>query len=259
MIRLDPGVRTHDTHASTETSAPPIAAAPRELLVPPTPRIDVGRIIEGLRKGLIKPDLQSQLRLLGRGTLAASSAALVGANTLFGAGAAIAHESKSPAPRARPVAERVLPAHTFPIAGGRYNIGYDARWNRFEQGSARHNSDFSRRQTDARHTRGHLGVDIFGPRGAPVVAPVQARVVAVGTSRVGGHYVTLQAGNRRFYMAHLDSHARGLRVGQTVHAGDALGTLGNTGSARGTAPHVHFEMRVDGNRVDPFDYLMSLR
>ncbi|MFH1807100.1 MAG: peptidoglycan DD-metalloendopeptidase family protein [Pseudomonadota bacterium] len=152
---------------------------------------------------------------------------------------------------------------TFPVAGGRYNIGYDGQWNNFDANTARHNSDYSRSATNSSHPNGHLGVDIFAPKGQPVVSPVSGTVENVGNTTVGGNCVTIRRGNERFYMAHLDSLAN-LRPGQTINAGDPVGTVGNTGSARGTAPHVHFSIYqgqggYSSGSVNPFPYLDAAR
>jgi len=150
---------------------------------------------------------------------------------------------------------------TFPIAGGRYNIGYDGNWNNFDSNTATHNSDYSRSPTNASHPDGHLGVDIFAPKGQPVVAPVSGEIVHSGYTSVGGNCVTIKRGDEYFYMAHLDS-LENLRAGQHVNAGDPIGTVGNTGSAQGTAPHVHFSIyRGDysSGSINPFEYLMRAR
>ncbi|MBN2359224.1 MAG: peptidoglycan DD-metalloendopeptidase family protein [Deltaproteobacteria bacterium] len=151
----------------------------------------------------------------------------------------------------------------FPIAGGRYNIGYDRDWNNFDPSTATHNSDFSNNPTDANHPRGHQGVDIFAPRGEPVVAPVTGVIESAGHTSVGGNCVTIRRGEERFYLAHLDSLAD-LRPGQSISAGDPVGTVGNTGNAQGTAPHLHFSIyRGSGgyysNAINPFPYLMAAR
>ena len=52
------------------------------------------------------------------------------------------------------------PIDMFPVAGGRFNVGYDANWNNFDYRTAYHNSDFSLSATDANHPNGHLGVDV---------------------------------------------------------------------------------------------------
>lgn len=153
----------------------------------------------------------------------------------------------------------------FPIAGGRYNIGYDRNWNNFDASNATHNSDYSKHQTDPNHVHGHLGVDIFAPRGQPVVSPVTGVVESVNhNSRVGGNTVTVRKGDTRYYMAHLNDIANGLQPGQQINAGDAIGTVGNTGKAKDTAPHLHFSMYngaggYSSGSINPFPYLMQAR
>lgn len=153
----------------------------------------------------------------------------------------------------------------FPIAGGQYNIGYDSNWNNFDAGTATHNSDYSKNQTNPSHPSGHLGVDIFAPRGQPVVSPVSGVVESINhNSSVGGNTVTVRRGDTRYYMAHLNEIENGLKPGQEIHAGEAIGTVGNTGSASSTAPHLHFSMYngAGGYRtgsINPFPYLDAAR
>jgi len=55
-----------------------------------------------------------------------------------------------------------------------------------------------------------------------------------------------------YYMAHLDSFVAGLSSGTTVHTGQLVGYTGDTGNAKGGAPHVHFEIHPKGGAaVDP--------
>ena len=64
----------------------------------------------------------------------------------------------------------------------------------------------------------------------------------------------------RFRMAHLDSVSSDLRLGDTITAGTQVGTVGNSGNARGTAPHLHFSIYLNGryqNSTNPFPRLMA--
>ena len=105
--------------------------------------------------------------------------------------------------------------------------------------------------------RQHHGVDIFAPRGAAVVASLDARVSRVGTTDRGGKVVWLQPlfGSARLYYAHLDSQT--VEPGQYVFAGEMIGTVGNTGNARTTPPHLHFGVyiRNRGGPRDPYPFL----
>jgi len=104
--------------------------------------------------------------------------------------------------------------------------------------------------------REHHGVDIFAPRGTPVLAAGPGVVRRVNETPIGGKVVWVfdeERGLSRYY-AHLDSQA--VEAGRRVQPGDTLGTVGNTGNARTTPPHLHFGIYVRGEGpVDPWPYL----
>jgi murein DD-endopeptidase MepM/ murein hydrolase activator NlpD len=104
-------------------------------------------------------------------------------------------------------------------------------------------------------TREHEGIDIFAPRGTPVVAVVDG-IAAPGSNALGGTVVWLQdtAARRRFYYAHLDRTA--LPGSTRVAAGAVIGFVGNSGNARTTAPHLHFGLYSAG-ALDPLPYLAA--
>lgn len=102
----------------------------------------------------------------------------------------------------------------------------------------------------------HQGVDIFAPRGTPVLAVAAGYISRVGTSRLGGNVVWLRDSRRgaNIYYAHLDRHL--VRDGQRVEAGDTVGTVGNTGNARGGKPHLHFGIYRRGfGAIDPYHFI----
>lgn len=101
--------------------------------------------------------------------------------------------------------------------------------------------------------RTHEGVDVFAARGTPVVAVTNGRVTRVGTNRLGGKTVSVSSGRYSFYYAHLDSQL--VTMGRSVRMGDTLGTVGNTGNAITTAPHLHFGIYAIGRKsVDPLPF-----
>lgn len=109
--------------------------------------------------------------------------------------------------------------------------------------------------------RRHKGVDLFATRGTQVVSATRGEVWKVGNDRLGGQVVTvLGEGPAFYYYAHLDGFADGLRPGQKVHRGTLLGTVGNTGNARTTPPHLHFGVYQVGalrtRAVDPVPLLL---
>ncbi len=101
--------------------------------------------------------------------------------------------------------------------------------------------------------RDHHGVDIFAPRGTPVLAATSGQVRSTRIGGLGGKVVWLndEFGQSQYY-AHLDSQA--VRRGQRVNQGDTLGFVGNTGNARTTPPHLHFGLYSRGP-YDPYPAL----
>jgi murein DD-endopeptidase MepM/ murein hydrolase activator NlpD len=104
--------------------------------------------------------------------------------------------------------------------------------------------------------RRHEGLDIFAPRGTPVIAAARGRVVNVGDNRLGGLVVWLHDSdrNQNLYYAHLDRQLA--QEGDQVEPGDTLGFVGNTGNARTTPPHLHFGIYRRGEgAIDPYPFI----
>lgn len=98
--------------------------------------------------------------------------------------------------------------------------------------------------------RAHKGVDYAAPIGTQVKAVADATVAFVGTQNGYGNVIMLQhAGGIMTVYGHLSRFATGLRKGQTVAQGSAIGYVGMTGMA--TGPHLHYEFRVHGEHRDP--------
>jgi murein DD-endopeptidase MepM/ murein hydrolase activator NlpD len=99
----------------------------------------------------------------------------------------------------------------------------------------------------------HYGVDIAAPLGTPVMAAADGVVVAVGHTGVGyGNYVIVGHGGgiATLYGHLLDTT---VKVGDGVERGQGIGHEGSTGLS--TGPHVHFELRLNEQVVDPMPYL----
>lgn len=106
--------------------------------------------------------------------------------------------------------------------------------------------------------RTHQGVDIFAARGTPVLSATRGIVVSVREGGLGGRqtWVLGPAGERHYY-AHLDDWAPGLARGDVVAEGDVLGTVGDTGNARGTPPHLHYGIYGAQGAYDPLPLLRA--
>ncbi len=104
--------------------------------------------------------------------------------------------------------------------------------------------------------RQHEGVDIFARRGTSVLSATNGRVTSVGQNTLGGNVVWVWDTSRglTLYYAHLDTQL--VTAGQGVSAGDVLGTVGNTGNAKTTAPHLHFGVYAPGQgALDPVGFI----
>ena len=100
--------------------------------------------------------------------------------------------------------------------------------------------------------RFHEGTDMFAPRGTPVVAPVSGRVeFTIGA--IGGLQFKLFGDDGATYIgSHMDSFG----ASGNVTAGTVIGAVGDSGNAKGSNPHLHFEIHPDdGVAVNPYPYL----
>jgi murein DD-endopeptidase MepM/ murein hydrolase activator NlpD len=99
----------------------------------------------------------------------------------------------------------------------------------------------------------HAGIDIAASSGMTVAAAATGRVIIAGWDDGGyGNMVVIDHGG---HMSTLYGHMSQIFVGagQDVERGQAIGAVGSTGHS--TGPHLHFEVRVNGNPVDPMSYL----
>ena len=98
--------------------------------------------------------------------------------------------------------------------------------------------------------RAHKGVDYAAPRGTPIKAAGDGKVILAGTKGGYGNTVVIQHGSRyRTLYAHMQGFAKNVRTGSTVKQGQIIGYIGTTGLS--TGPHLHYEFQVNGTHVDP--------
>lgn len=104
--------------------------------------------------------------------------------------------------------------------------------------------------------RKHEGQDIFAPRGTPILSATSGYVYNVGENNLGGQTVSvISKGGRVYYYAHLDSYARGIKIGDRVTTRTVLGYVGTTGNAQGTPPHLHFGVYTPTGAINPLPML----
>jgi len=101
------------------------------------------------------------------------------------------------------------------------------------------------------HTiRAHRGVDYAAPRGTPVKAAGDGKIIHRGRKGGYGNAVILQHGsNITTLYAHLNGFSKSARNGSRVKQGDVIGYVGSTGLASG--PHLHYEYRRNGVHMNP--------
>jgi murein DD-endopeptidase MepM/ murein hydrolase activator NlpD len=105
--------------------------------------------------------------------------------------------------------------------------------------------------------RSHEGIDIFAKKGTPVVAICDGVIVSRGTTPRGGKVLWLQSSGHPWsvYYAHLNEQK--VRKGQFVKKGQVIGTVGKTGNAKYTPPHLHFGIYTGKGAVNPLPYVKS--
>jgi murein DD-endopeptidase MepM/ murein hydrolase activator NlpD len=98
--------------------------------------------------------------------------------------------------------------------------------------------------------RAHKGVDYAAPIGTHIKATSDGTVVFAGTQNGYGNVVFLQHANGiSTVYGHMSRFAQGLHKGQKISQGDIIGQVGMSGMA--TGPHLHYEVRVNGEYRDP--------
>jgi murein DD-endopeptidase MepM/ murein hydrolase activator NlpD len=120
---------------------------------------------------------------------------------------------------------------------------------------------------ETRGGRRHEALDIMAPRGTPVHAVDEGRVVKLFDSKAGGITVYQFDRDEKFayYYAHLDRYADGVVEGVNLKRGEVLGFVGTTGNAPANAPHLHFTIfRLGpdkrwwkGTAVNPYPFLVE--
>jgi murein DD-endopeptidase MepM/ murein hydrolase activator NlpD len=119
--------------------------------------------------------------------------------------------------------------------------------------------------------RRHKGTDIMSPKGTWVVAVDDGIVERLEWNRLSGWNIMIRhADGWTSHYLHLNNDttgtddgqggpeaafAEGLEVGSFVKAGEVIGFVGDSGNAEHSGSHTHFELHVDGRKVNPYPFL----
>ncbi len=102
--------------------------------------------------------------------------------------------------------------------------------------------------------RAHAGIDLAAPTGTPIYATGDGMVSKAERFSSYGLYVSIEHGAElQTRYAHMSRIA--VAAGQRVKKGDIIGYVGSTG--RSTGPHLHYEVRIAGEAVDPMPYMIE--
>ncbi|MBN2665352.1 MAG: peptidoglycan DD-metalloendopeptidase family protein [Bacteroidales bacterium] len=101
----------------------------------------------------------------------------------------------------------------------------------------------------------HAGMDFTAPLGTEVYSSGDGTIESVNSGKRGmGNYIVINHGfGYSSVYAHLDSFS--VKPGQKVHRGEVIGYVGNTGLS--IAPHLHYEIKLNGQNVDPVNYFFN--
>ena len=121
--------------------------------------------------------------------------------------------------------------------------------------------------------RRHKGTDIVAERGSEILAVADGIVTEMDYHHLSGFYLTIDHGDGAETMyLHLNNDTHGtddgrggtvtayyptLVVGSEVSAGDVVAYLGDSGNSERTTPNTHFEIIIDGTKIDPYPHLQK--
>lgn len=108
--------------------------------------------------------------------------------------------------------------------------------------------------TDARHKK-HDGVDLRASGGTAVYPMTDGIVTNISSGGIGGNTISIEHPNKaKTYYAHLGTIK--INKGDKVTKDTVIGTVGDSGNAAGTAPHVHFQVWMNGQLRNPADFFL---
>jgi murein DD-endopeptidase MepM/ murein hydrolase activator NlpD len=158
---------------------------------------------------------------------------------LFGQPLSIPSESK-------PVSFKLSGSYQLPLKVGKNNVPIDDQNKPWIVGGF-----LPGQFVNERHKSGHEGVDLAAERNTPIYPIGPGKVTETMVYAKGGNTVKIEHedGSVISYYAHMQSI--NVKVGQEVDNNTVIGLVGDSGNAKGTQPHVHYTVKVNGSLVDP--------
>ncbi len=101
----------------------------------------------------------------------------------------------------------------------------------------------------------HSGLDIATQHGNPIVATADGIVLSIQNDKRGGKTIKLSHPQSGWVTVYCHLSKFSVKSGQKVRRGDVIGLVGQTGRAR--APHVHYEVRREGKRYNPWNFILD--
>lgn len=99
----------------------------------------------------------------------------------------------------------------------------------------------------------HNGIDLAAPYGSSILAAYDGRVVSASYSSTMGNYVMIDHGDN-LYTIYMHASSLCVSTGDEVKRGDKIAAVGSTGRSNGN--HLHFSVRLNGNYVSPWNYII---
>jgi len=121
------------------------------------------------------------------------------------------------------------------------------------KGSWQNAGGFAPGSPSPNHPTGHQGLDMTAPSGTSIYPLTAGTVTSTGTSSIGGNTASIQHANGlRSYYAHMASVS--VTKGDKVNNDTVIGTVGDTGNAKGTSPHLHLQVWKNNSLQDPANF-----
>ena len=99
------------------------------------------------------------------------------------------------------------------------------------------------------YTKMHMGTDFAAPKGTPIMASGDGKIIKAGWCGGGGNCIKIKHNNTyQTVYAHMSKFGRGIKKGSRVKQGQIIGYVGSTGMS--TGPHLHYEVIENGKKIN---------